>query len=97
MLKPEDFGVQTIKQSEITGGDSIEASAKIFLDVLQGHGTDAQNNVVCANAGVAIATVKNLNIKEGFEQAKESLLSGRGLKALKKLQELSKASLVGYK
>lgn len=92
MLKPEDFGVQTIKQSEITGGDSIEASAKIFLDVLQGHGTDAQNNVVCANAGVAIATVKNLNIKEGFEQAKESLLSGRGLKALKKLQELSKAS-----
>lgn len=91
MLKPEDFGVKPIAQSEITGGDSIEASAKIFLDVLQGHGTEAQNNVVCANAGVAIATVKNLNIKEGFEQAKESLLSGRGLQALKKLQELGKA------
>lgn len=91
MLKPEDFGVKPLAQSEITGGDSIEASAKIFLDVLQGHGTEAQNNVVCANAGVAIATVKNLNIKEGFEQAKESLLSGRGLQALKKLQELGKA------
>ncbi len=89
MLKPEDFGVKTIKQSEITGGDSIEASARIFLDVLNGKGTEAQNNVVCANAGVAIATVKNLKVKEGFEQAKESLLSGSGLQALKKLQELS--------
>lgn len=92
MLKPEDFGVKSIKQSEITGGDSIEASARIFLDVLEGRGTEAQNNVVCANAGVAIATVKNLEVKEGFEQAKESLLSGRGFQALKKLQELSKAN-----
>jgi anthranilate phosphoribosyltransferase len=89
ILKPEDFGVQAIAQSEIAGGESISESAQIFLDVLQGHGTQAQNHVVCANAGVAIATVKNLNPKEGFELAKESLLSGKGLKALKKLQELS--------
>jgi anthranilate phosphoribosyltransferase len=90
MLKPEDFGVETIQQSQIVGGDSIEESAQIFLNVLQGKGTDAQNNVVCANAGVAIATVENSTVKEGFEKAKESLLSGNGLKALKKLQELSK-------
>jgi len=45
--------------------------------------------VVCANAGIAIATVNNLSAKAGFEQAKESLLSGQGLIALKKLQELS--------
>ena len=90
MLKPEDFGVRTVKQSEIVGGESIEASAQIFLDVLNGRGTEAQNNVVCANAGIAIATVKSITPKEGFEQAKESLLSGKGLQALKKLQELSK-------
>ena len=89
MLKPEDFGVNAIQQSDIVGGDSIEESAQIFLDVLQGKGTEAQNNVVCANAGVAIATVKNLSPKEGFEEARESLLSGKGLRALKKLQELS--------
>jgi len=89
MLTPEDFGVKRIQQAEIVGGDSIEESAQIFLNVLQGRGTEAQNNVVCANAGVAIATVKNLSPKEGFEQAKESLLNGSGLKALKKLQELS--------
>lgn len=90
MLDPEDFGVRTVLQSEIVGGDSIEESAQIFLNVLQGKGTEAQNNVVCANAGVAIATVENLSPKEGFEKAKESLLNGNGLKALKKLQELSR-------
>jgi len=90
MLTPDDFGVRQLAQSEIAGGDSIESSAKIFVDVLGGKGTEAQNNVVCANSGMAIATVLNLSPKEGFEKAKESLLSGKGLKVLKKVQELSK-------
>ncbi|WP_282057061.1 anthranilate phosphoribosyltransferase [Maribacter luteus] len=89
MLHPEDFGIKSVEQSQIVGGDSIEESAQIFLNVLQGKGTDAQNNVVCANAGIAIATVNGVTPKEGFESAKESLLSGNGLKALKKLQALS--------
>jgi len=89
MLKPEDFGVKAIKQSEILGGEGIAESAQIFMNVLQGKGTEAQNNVVCANAGVAISTVEKTSVKEGFEKAKESLLNGSGLKALKKLQELS--------
>ena len=89
MLSPEDFGVKSISASEIVGGDTIEASAGIFMDVLEGRGTEAQNNVVCANAGVAIATVRGIPVKEGFEKAKESLLGGRGLKALNTLQKLS--------
>ena len=90
MLKPSDFGVKRIKQEDIVGGDSIDTSAQIFLNVLQGRGTEAQNNVVCANAGIAIATVENLTPLQGFEKAKESLLSGNGLATLKKLQELSR-------
>jgi anthranilate phosphoribosyltransferase len=90
MLAPADFGVAKISQNEITGGEDIAESAQIFLNVLHGKGTEAQNNVVCANAGVAIATVEGLTPKAGFEKAKESLLSGKGLEALKKLQELSK-------
>lgn len=90
MLKPSDFGVNTIKQSDIVGGDSIENSAQIFLNVLQGKGTEPQNNVVCANAGIAIATVEGLTPIQGFERAKESLLNGKGLAALKKIQELSR-------
>ncbi len=90
MLTPMDFGVSALKQEEIAGGDSISASADIFMSILSGKGTEAQNNVVCANAGMAIATVEGLQPKEGFEKAKESLLSGKGLEALKKVQKLSK-------
>ncbi len=90
MITPEDFGVAPISASEIIGGDDVAESAQIFMNVLNGKGTEAQNNVVCANTGVAIATVEGIDVKEGFEKAKESLLSGKGLMALKKLQELSK-------
>lgn len=89
MLSPADFGVTRVKQEEIKGGEDVPESAQIFMDVLAGKGTEAQNNVVCANAGIAIATAEQKSPKEGFEKAKESLLSGKGMKALKKLQELS--------
>jgi anthranilate phosphoribosyltransferase len=29
----------------------------MFINIISGKGTEAQNNVVCANAGMAIATV----------------------------------------
>ena len=90
ILKPEDFGVKLLKQSEIEGAKTIEQSAQMFTNIISGKGTEGQNNVVCANAGMAIATVTKCAPKEGFELAKESLLSGKGLLALNKLQELSK-------
>jgi anthranilate phosphoribosyltransferase len=90
VLKPEDFGVRQLLQSEIEGGKTIEESAEMFMNIISGQGTEAQNNVVCANAGMAIATVTKCSPLEGFELAKESLLSGKGLIALNKLQELSR-------
>lgn len=90
MLKPEDFGVRLLSQSEIEGGKTIEESADMFINILSGKGNEAQNNVVCANAAMAIATVTKCSPLEGFELAKESLFSGKGLKALQTLQELSK-------
>ncbi len=90
MLTPESFGVSKLSQKDIEGGTTIEASAQLFINIISGKGTEAQNNVVFANAGMAIATVNNLTPMAGFELAKESLLSGKGLKALNKLQELSK-------
>jgi len=89
MLAPEDFGVAAVGKEAIKGGSSIEDSAQIFMDILQGKGSQAQNDVVCANAGIAIATVKGISPKEGFEIAKESLHSGKGLDALRTLQKLS--------
>ena len=90
ILKPEDFGVGLLLQSEIEGGKTIDESAQMFTSILSGQGTEAQNNVVCANAAMAIATVKNCSPLEGFQIAKESLVSGKGQLSLKKLQELSR-------
>lgn len=90
MISPEDFGISKIEKEDIQGGATIEDSAQIFMNILQGKGTEAQNHVVCANAGIAIATVKGLTPGEGFDLARESLMSGAGLKALRTLQELSK-------
>nr|WP_299388322.1 anthranilate phosphoribosyltransferase [Allomuricauda sp.] len=89
ILAPVDFGVEKIAQEDIVGGEDVAESAQIFLNILNGKGSEAQNNVVCANAGVAIATVEQISPREGFEKAREALLNGAGLKTLKKLQELS--------
>ncbi|OCB78757.1 anthranilate phosphoribosyltransferase [Flavobacterium crassostreae] len=90
MLTHETFGVDRVTQSAIKGGKTITESAQIFTDILSGNGTQAQNNVVCANAAMALVTVTKCTPLEGFAQAQESLLSGKALQALKKLQELSK-------
>lgn len=90
MLSPKDLNVEQINQSDIFGGDTVKSSAKIFLNVIKGKGTEAQNNVVCANAGLAIATVKQIDHQTGFELAKESLLSGKAKASLDALIALSK-------
>ena len=90
MFTPEDLGVKQITQASIYGGDSVEDAAKIFISVISGNGTEAQNNVVCANAGLAIATSKQISHQDGFQLAKESLLSGKAKSTLNNLIELSK-------
>src|SRR3970040_1623564 len=90
MLSNESFGIRLLSQSEIEGGKTIDESAQMFTDIISGKGTEAQNKVVCANAGMAIATVTKCSPLEGVELAKERLLSGKGLKALTTLQEISK-------
>ena len=91
VLSPHDFGVLPLEANQIAGGDNVDSSAKIFMNVIQNKGTQAQQEVVCANAGIAIATALNLSPIEGFEKAKESLLSGKAFEALTQLQNLSKA------
>ena len=90
LFSPEDLGLETVKQSDIIGGDSIEEAANLFVKIISGNGSEAQNNVVCANAGLAIATNKQISHKEGFELAKESLFSGKAKESLNALIELGK-------
>jgi anthranilate phosphoribosyltransferase len=90
LFTPGDLGINQIEQSEIFGGNTVEQAAKIFVNIINGNGSEAQNNVVCANAGLAIATAKQISHMEGFELAKESLNSGKAKECLNKLIDLSK-------
>lgn len=88
LITPHAFGFDKITSEEIHGGESIESNAVIFLNVLNGRGTHAQNNVVLANSGMAIAVYDKTDIETGIAKAKESLYSGNALRCFQKLKEL---------
>lgn len=86
LITPEDLGLKRLQQSEIFGGDSVAEAAKIFVSILNGEGTEAQNNAVLANAAFALKTIDvNKSFETAFEEAREALF---GLKAKKCLVKL---------
>ncbi|MFN2262033.1 MAG: anthranilate phosphoribosyltransferase [Psychroflexus sp.] len=88
-LSAEDFGVQPIFAEEIYGGKNLKEAADIFYQIIKGNGTNAQNNVVCANAAAAISTAKPVSIDEAFQEAKQILKGGKAFEVLEKLQKIS--------
>ena len=90
ILNADSFNLAPLSLHQIKGGETIEESAAIFYTIISGKGTEAQSNVVLANAALAIATLEKTNLLDGFEKAKESLFSGKALQKLTKLQDLSK-------
>src|SRR5574339_13731 len=51
---PEQLGKRMVEPHDIHGGNTVEEAAKIFLKILRGEGTWAQNAVVLANAAMAL-------------------------------------------
>lgn len=82
---PSDFGFETVSSEELSGGKTVKEAAQIFMNVLKGKGTNVQNNVVLANAALAIQCVKNNDYSGAKAMAEESLYSGSALKSLKSL------------
>ena len=91
IVNADDYNLSKLYFEDIKGGETIEESAKIFMNIISGKGTEAQQNVVCANAALAILTVENSNIIDAFAKAKESLQSGKALEKLQKLQQISQS------
>lgn len=86
ILEPSDLGLPQVNAIELKGGETIEESAKIFISILEGNGTEAQNSVVIANAGMSLyAGHQDDGIKSAIEKARESLMSGNALITFKKL------------
>ncbi|MEM9526063.1 MAG: anthranilate phosphoribosyltransferase [Bacteroidota bacterium] len=86
ILYPEDFGLPQLTPSALHGGDTAEAGKAIFLAVLRNEATDAQQAVVCANAGLAIHTIHpERSLTDCVAEARESLASGKALATLNQL------------
>ena len=90
ILGSDDFNLKDIDSKNIIGGKDIKSSSKIFMDVLNGKGSNDQENVVCANASLAIAISKNISIIEGFNEAKESIKTKNALKCFNDLINIMK-------
>ena len=90
LFSPKEIGLTQVSQSEIFGGTTVDQASDLFKKIINGDGTTAQNEVVLANSGLAIATANNIDHKEGIELAKESLFDGKAKQSLNKLIELSK-------
>jgi anthranilate phosphoribosyltransferase len=90
ILDSSYFNLKKLKQNQIEGGYDIASSAKIFMDVLNDNCTEAQKNVILANAALAIKTISSKNIAECLSIAKESLESKKGLNSFNKLLSISK-------
>jgi len=91
LLTPAHFNQDYLNAESIYGGDTVSEAASIFLNVLNGKGTDSQNAVVIANAALAIKTATSCSLEDGLEKAKYSLESKSALRSFNKLQNLSKA------
>lgn len=83
---PADLGLPQLHYKDIEGGTTVEDSAKIFMSVLEGKGTKAQNAAVIANAGMALYCAdQKKGLQSGIVRAKETLESGKALDSFKKL------------
>ena len=54
ILSPSVLGLEPLKPETLSGGKTIEDSARIFENILRGEGTQEQNAVIIANAGMAL-------------------------------------------
>jgi len=88
MLSPDKIGLPQVKKEQLFGGDTVQEAAQIFKSVLERNGTEAQNSVVFANAGMAIKTIHpEKTFEQCIEEAKSSLLGGKAAKVLQILIE----------
>ncbi len=86
---PVELGKRFVDPESIYGGNTVEEAAKLFLKIIKGEGTWAQNAVVLANAAVALqCTGEYKNYDDAYHAAVESLDGGKAYFALQKLISL---------
>lgn len=86
---PEALGRRRVSPEDIFGGNTVADAAKIFMKILKGEGSWAQNAVVLANSAMGLHCMGRYpTYDECFQAAIESLESGAAHKAFNKLISL---------
>ena len=86
LISPSDFGVKSQSAESIYGGETVKEAANIFSSVLEGQGTEQQNNVISANAALAITTYYNeIDLADAFVLAKEAIIGKKALEVFKNI------------
>ncbi|MBC7534119.1 MAG: anthranilate phosphoribosyltransferase [Ferruginibacter sp.] len=86
MMSATALGKRLVAASDILGGSTVEESAKIFLKIIRGEGSWAQNAVVISNAAMGLhCTGKYNDYETCYQLAVESLESGAAYNSLKTL------------
>ncbi len=89
ILSAEYLGKRIVSPVDIYGGNSTDEAARIFLKILKGEGTWAQNAVVIANAAMALHAAGNFkNYDECYALSVDSLESGKAYKNFQQLISL---------
>ncbi len=90
LIHPKDLGFEVLQPHELFGGKTVAESAQVFEKVLRGEGTQAQNDVVSVNAGLAIHCARPQKSKlDCIAEAKELLISGKALATFEKFLSLN--------
>lgn len=86
MYEPMDLGYTNLQKKELSGGETIEEAARIFLNVLNNKATKAQHNVVIINSAFAMQTYHpERSIEECAVICKETIVSHKASQLFKKL------------
>jgi anthranilate phosphoribosyltransferase len=89
VLSAEQIGKRVVSPIDIYGGSTVDEAAKIFVKILKGEGTWAQNAVVLANAAMALNCMGDYRkYDDAYDAACESLESGKAYGSFQKLISL---------
>lgn len=89
IISPGSLNYEKTSPSDLHGGKTVIEAAEIFINILKGSGTKAQNNVVTANTQMAI---RCFDPSKSFDEcrlaAENSLFGGKALEAFTRLIEM---------
>jgi len=84
VIDPRDLGFDLLKPEQLSGGETVKDSADIFLAVLRNEATEAQKQVVVANAALAYHAARpEVSLEDAIAGSREALESGKAYQQFK--------------